>query len=168
MVHSETTARFKPLGWGVAVGRECIPFHGQYGSYTLEFLSSTQLKKECLGERPHLQCREMWRLQRPFVQASQCTGAADCSHLYYMCSRVTAFILVGQVEQESGLFPSGHIRRLHYHVPPTPLSETMQPPESPLRLLQYLTKAVRTGKEVDKNPVQKLVSGLEQKSICEW
>ena len=120
MVHSETTARFKPLGWGVAVGRECIPFHGQYGSYTLEFLSSTQLKKECLGERPHLQCREMWRLQRPFVQASQCTGAADCSHLYYMCSRVTAFILVGQVEQESGLFPSGHIRRLHYHVPPPP------------------------------------------------
>lgn len=49
---------------------------------------------------------------------------------------------------------------------PSPLSETMHPPESPRRL-QYLTKAVRTGKEIDKNPMQKLVSGLEQNSICE-
>lgn len=160
-------ARFKPLGWGVAVGRECITLHAQYGSYTLEFLSSAQLKKEWLGERQHLQCRRLWRLQRPFVQASQYTGAADCAHLCYTCSRVTAFILGGQVEQESGLFPSGHIRRLHYHTHPRPTFWDHAASRKPTEV-QCLTKAVRTGKEVDKNPMQKLVSGLEQNSICEW
>ena len=42
------------------------------------------------------------------------TGAAACSHLCYTHSRVTAFTVVGQVEQGSGLSAPGHIRRLHH------------------------------------------------------
>lgn len=50
----------------------------------------------------------------PFVQASRGTGAAACSCLCNTHCRVTAFIVVGQVEQGRGLSPPGHVRKLHH------------------------------------------------------